>query len=370
MKLKKIFIYILIPVIIISLSGCAILEKQTPAAVSKEKIVKVTTVGISTYPNYLYYFGSATPKEIKQLSMLVTGIVEDIYVTKGDYIETGATLAKLEDTQLNLAVNNAAKQVETAKLDYEKAVAAYDYYEDLYNKTLVLYESGVVSKSSLDEIKLQLDVQTKAVSQAESVYNQALIGYDSNFIQKSDTILTSDIDGYVVEVFNKPGELYAAGYPIMLVRGVEQIINVGLGQNDIKQILMGGSVDVVCDGETFSGTISNINYMPDPSTRTYNVEITLEDSPNLLLGEMCEAYFYLGDKEGLWIDITSINNDGEDYVYVVKDGRAVRKNITLYEIYQDKVRVEGLEANDVLITEGGNGLNEGYKVIVEGDIDE
>lgn len=62
------------------------------------------------------------------------------------------------------------------------------------------------------------------------------------------------------------------------------------------------------------------------------------------------------------IPISSILNDGEDYVYVVENGRAVRKNITLGDAHEDKVSVEGLKAGDKLVIEGMKEIKAGYRV--------
>jgi HlyD family secretion protein len=57
-------------------------------------------------------------------------------------------------------------------------------------------------------------------------------------------------------------------------------------------------------------------------------------------------------------------NDGQPYVYVVEDGRAIKRRITLIGFNNTDVRVEGLSANEVVIINGVKSLRSGTAVKV------
>ena len=48
--------------------------------------------------------------------------------------------------------------------------------------------------------------------------------------------LTADVDGYVVDVLCKEGEMQSAGYPVVLIRSENQVVTVGLSDKDVKKI--------------------------------------------------------------------------------------------------------------------------------------
>ena len=64
----------------------------------------------------------------------------------------------------------------------------------------------------------------------EASLNQAKIELQSKQIQLNDADLYSDMDGYVVEVLSKEGEIIAAGYPVIVIRAAEQKVSVGLSK--------------------------------------------------------------------------------------------------------------------------------------------
>ena len=112
----------------------------------------------------------------------------------------------------------------------------------------------------------------------------------------------------------------------------------------------------------------NIVQMADSKSGTYSAEIKLLnpiDNSKFYIGQSAKVYINEGEKNGIWIPITSILNDGQDYVYVVEDGHAVKKNVTLGQTNENLVCVEGLKSGDNLVNEGMKNIKAGYQVSVE-----
>jgi len=159
-----------------------------------------------------------------------------------------------------------------------------------------------------------------------------------------------------------------AGYPVILIRSENQVVTVGLSDNDVKKVQIGTKAQVKIDDTTTDGDIINIVQMSDKQSGTYSAEIKLLnqiDNSKFYIGQSVKVYIADGEKNGLWIPINSILNDGEDYVYAVQDGRATRKNITLEQTNENEVCVEGLEAGDNLVNEGMKNIKAGYQVSVK-----
>ena len=109
--------------------------------------------------------------------------------------------------------------------------------------------------------------------------------------------------------------------------------------------------------------------MADSTSGTYSTEIKLStpiDNSKYYVGETAVVYIDMGESNAISIPISSILNDGEDYVYVIENGHAVKKNITLGDTTdEDRVSVEGLKDGDKLVIEVMKNLKSGYKVIVK-----
>ena len=214
------------------ITGCTSNSREI---IVKEKPVEVEILEIKTYPEELYYFGIVQPKTIKQLAFSQGGTISDIFVAKGEYVEAGTLLAAIDPENYDIALDTSIQQVRVAELDYGKAKKSFEYYEELYNDSLSLYEVGALSKMQLDEVELGYEVAKRELSQAESLYNQAKLGADYSEIQLTDTKLIADTSGYIVDVLNEEDEIIGAGYPVVLLRDQEQLVQVGLSAEDVKR---------------------------------------------------------------------------------------------------------------------------------------
>ncbi|MBC2580209.1 efflux RND transporter periplasmic adaptor subunit [Clostridium sp. DJ247] len=387
------------------LSGCSGRDDANKSN-TKTYPVKTLEVKNESYPISLEYQGITGGSEVRKLSFKSSAKISKIYVSKGQHVKKGDNLVELDKSDLNFAMQAAKSQMDAASAQYNKAVNGaqaedinkaeiavknaqnnYNYYKDLYDKNVKLYETGAVAKQQVDSAKLQVDSSESALNSAKqslqqlqngsreedkqallAQLNTAKADYDSKVNLVQDASLIADTDGYVVDVLCKEGEIQAAGNPVILLRSENQVITVGLSDDDVKKVQVGTKATVKVDDTAADGEIINIIQMADKQSGTYSAEIKLLtpiDNSKFYIGEIVKVYINVGEKSSIWIPISSILNDGEDYVYVVESGHAVRKNITLGDSHEDKVSVEGLKAEDKLVIEGMKNIKAGYQVVVK-----
>ncbi|MCH4886200.1 efflux RND transporter periplasmic adaptor subunit [Acidaminobacter sp. JC074] len=349
-----------------SLIAC---NKEQVVIESKERIVTTTRLDESEMVERVSYIGHIEPREIKNYALKTSGLIEEIHIESGQAIESGDILVTLDDYEYNLSLEASSDQVSLAQLDVSKAKEALNYIEKNYKDMKVLFENGIASQAQMDELELQRDIKQKEYNQAINVLSQANV--DSKYKESTleDTSLYADIDGYVVDVLNEPGELIAEGYPLVIVRSKDNVVKIGMTAEDVKQIDINTRAKVVVDDKEYDALVSNINMMPDMKSKTFEVALTI-DHGNFFIGESAKVYFEMQMIKGVWVDISYILNDGVDYVYLEKDNRATRVDVQLAELNESMVRVENLEPGSNLIISGTNVLAEGYKVKSVGDHNE
>lgn len=308
--------------------------------------------------------------------------------------------------QYEKALNGAqVEDINRAKLGVENANKTYNYAKQSFDRVKKLYEEGIVSKQEFDDIKIKVDSAKIAVDNAKAVLSKAQAGARSEDKQSalaqlnaakaqveaaksqydaakgqvsaaktqcdakssmvSDTTLTSGISGYVIKVLNKAGENTAAGYPVVAIRSDDEVIETEFSQSDITKIKLGTKASIKINDITVTGSVAEIEQTPDPKSRTYKGKIKLDKKlpkDKFLIGSVAKVNIKLTDKKGIWLPITTILNDGEDYVYVASKGRVSRKNVTIESIYGDKALIKGLSLGDEIITEGLKNVKPGYKV--------
>lgn len=177
--------------------------------------------------------------------------------------------------------------------------------------------------------------------------------------------LYSGMDGVVAEIYTAPDELVGKDQPVLVLRTDDQVIQVGVTDKDIERIEKFGDPVTYFEinDKKISAKLKDMNKLPDQISRTYTVTVTLEEEKDLLIGQMGTVSFELSRISGIWLPISWIQNDGEDYVYIVSaENRVERRNIKLNELNLDKVRVDGLAEGDRIITVGNAYVKEGQSV--------
>ena len=402
---KKILFICLVFFYLAVLNGCSSKGADTKAD-AKIYPVKIVQLQDKSYPSSLEYDGITGGSEVKKLSFKSAAKISKIYVSKGQHVKKEDSLVDLDKTDLNFAVDGAKAQMDAAQAQYDKAVSGaqaedvnkaqiavkdaednYNYYKDLYDKTVVLCQMQAATQQQVNDAKNKLDNSESALNSAKETLEQlqngtreedkeaalaslntARANYNSKVSLLKDASLTADEDGYIVDVICKEGEIQPAGNTVVLMRSEDQVVTIGLNDNDVKKVKIGTKAQVKMDDTTTDGEIINIVQEPDKETGTYSAEIKISnpiDNDKFYIGESVKVYIDEGEKNGIWIPISSILNDGEDYVYVMDDGRAVRKNVTLGDTNENEVCVDGLEVGENLINDGMKNIKAGYQVSVE-----
>lgn len=396
---------IVIILVLVFASGCSNISNNNGLEENIRPVV-VNDLEKATYPILLNYVGTLQSKDLKKYSFKSSAKIKTINVSEGQYVKKGDLLIELDTEDINKAVSAAKHQMDAAKALYDKSLKGatseqrnqaeltvkqaqdgYNFALESYEKMQKLYEAGSISKQQLDEVKLQLDNAESSLKLAKetlnqvksgateedkkaalSQYEQAKTAYEAQLSLLEDASLVSDSDGYIVSILYKEGELVPQGYPAVVIRTDEQVVSVGLSQEDISRVNLGTKANVTINELKMKAHVSNVNRAVDMETLTYNVELTIDESlseEHFLLGAIAKVELQIGEKSGIWVPIVNIMNDGEDYVYLAKDGHVVRKNINILSVYEDKVLVEGLSPNEKLIVKGMKNVKEGYRVIIE-----
>jgi len=281
----------------------------------------------------------------------------------------------------NYVSDRNSKQVdmETNETIRDEKQAALVSAQTRYNSSRSSYELAQTRYDSASEgNSLDTSVAEAEYRAAEANYQAsksqtavARSSYNSVDERINNSYLYSDIDGYVLTIVAKEGEVSNPLVPAMVIGSSETVATIGISQNNVRRIEQGMKAIVKVNDLEFDGEVLSIAKIPDRSSRTYETDIAFPESLfNFYIGESCVIEIIVGDKKGIWIPINIIQNDGIDYVYVVKDKRVVKRIVIPSDIDNDYVRVEGLTEGDIIITNGMKQLKPGYLVDVVGEHDE
>jgi RND family efflux transporter MFP subunit len=342
------------------LAGCG--REAAADDVSRVKTVETQSVATSTTNEQIVYYGYVESGTMTKLSFKSSGVLESLHVAKGDRVEKGEALASLDASDYNIQLQAAQSGVQSVYATLNKATEAYHDAQSDYEDYEKLFESGSVAQATLDKAKLNLDVSEQDVNAAREAYQQAQHNLEALSKSVNELTMTSSVEGIVVETLYETNEAVAAGYPVVVVRSEDSLFKTSIAQRDLQYLSIGQPVAMTFTSETYKGEITAIGNTPDSSTHTYEVEVSINGE--VPLGSVGEGVFNIGTYEGIKIPMEIVIKGETNYVYLVKDGFAVKQDIAIVKRIENELIVTGLDDGDQIVIKGFNRLNDGDEVNV------
>jgi len=403
MKIKWLIIVILLAVI--GLGGIKVYNQLTKEISVKEEIsspVKIVKIEEVSLQEELVYQGRVAPNTIEKISFKSSARLESFTGEVGDLLEADTLLAVLDTSDLQLALDAADNQLSAATAQYQKAIKgarpedielasisvtkASEAVNFLINQVAnikVLFDEGIVSKSELDGAILELDLAQSDLNLANKNYEKATNGTESELISAAksqvelaktnrevqvsmieDTTYIVKEPRILIEKLYELGELVPAGYPVAILRSVEQGVVIGVTGKDLTQVYLGQKVNITSNNKETTGSIRRIAEIPDENHFLYEVEVELTDD-FFKVGEIVSCHLQLGIKNVMMIPISAIANDGIDYVYINDGSRATVRKIEIIDVIEGNAIVTGLNAGDQMIVSNLNKIQEQSLITIE-----
>lgn len=344
------------------LEGCT---APKPEAAAAPKTVGTLTAQSVTVPEAFHYIGVVDADAVVALSFKSGGTLMQLAVRAGDAVRKGDLLARLDAEDTRLYAASASAQQAAQATAVQKAEAALAYARKQWTRIDALHQAQAVSDSEAEEARLELTLREQEAAAARQALAQsgAQAGLARNAL--TDTQLMSPVDGFVAATGFDAGELVPAGVPVVTVRTRQQLVRFGVSQKDLPRLTLGMTARIDVDGAQAGGTVTSIGQLPDPQTRTYPVEVTV-DGGSFPLGAVARVSLQGPPRTGVLIPIEALQISDSPFVYGVEEGLAVRKDVTPLETVGPQVFVSGLEAGDTVIVEGMKRVHPGDPVAVKG----
>ncbi|MCX8083248.1 MAG: efflux RND transporter periplasmic adaptor subunit [bacterium] len=292
-----------------------------------------------------------------------TGVVEKIFVKEGMYVKKGDTIAQVDYIKSELNVRQLESQVKAAEANLEGLKRDYERMQKLYSE-------GVISQKKWDDIQTAYEI---AKHNLEGLKVQLSLAK----VHLEDTKVIAPISGTIMKKFIDEGEIITdasmmKNAPLVSIADISKVkAVVPVAEVDLGKIMKGKDAEVFVDAypeKKFYGKVYNISPFVDPLTRTSEIEI-LVDNPGQLLkpGMFARAGIIIRMNKGTsTIPHKAVFSEGEQsYVFVVDGSVARKRYVKTGMIEEDYIEIkEGLSGDEMVVVEGGIGLEDGSKVEV------
>ncbi len=258
---------------------------------------------------YAMYTGTAPIEAFAEANVIakVDGEIRELLVEEGDEVKKGQVLARLDGDRLRLELNESEAKLRKLQRDFERNV-------DLQAK-------GLISDGDFEKIKFEMEA-------LEAAFNLASLELDY-------TQIRAPIDGVIAERFVKLGNTIAEGEALFRVTSLDPLVAyLHVPEREYRHIDPGQPVGIEIDavaGDPIAAAVTRVSPVVDPQTGTFKITVEIVDKQRRIKPGMFGRIGVIYDvhENALQVPRSAIiENDGAASVFVVEDGRALRKSVT------------------------------------------
>ncbi|TIU51593.1 MAG: efflux RND transporter periplasmic adaptor subunit [Mesorhizobium sp.] len=347
----------LLPVLLglAALSACSKSDEKPPQIVRPVLSVVVEPRTTQTFG----FAGSVEPQVSADLAFRLLGRVVSRDVKVGDTVSKGTTIAALDPTALELAVQAAKAELSNAEAQFANAAASEERQRQLL--------------ASANTPQSVFDAAQQARKAAEASVERAKASLAKSQEQLGYARLFSDFDGVVTAVGAEVGQTVSPGQTIVTVARSdlrEAVVDIpdrltgDLSAGTPFQVILQSLPTIQTEAK-----LREIAPQSEGSTRTRRVKLTLTDPPQAFrLGSTVTATRMTKVVPTIELPISALlEKDGSEKVWIVDpktssvsahDIKVASKNGGTFTV------AEGLDAGMRVVTAGVHSLVDGQKVKV------
>lgn len=319
----------------------------------------VPLAGAISVPGVVHPFQKAT------VAAKIPGRVKERLVEPGDRVDQGDPLLRLDETDLQLAVDEARIALQVASVDLADAKRELD-------RGRRLSRENTISKSEMDGRQTAFDRASAAEARSRvslSKAEQAL----------SDATVRAPFHGSVEAVDADVGEYLQPGALVATVVDFSKArVRAGVTATEAAQLATGHPADIGFDtlgGAHVRAEIRSVARIPDPGSGTYAIELWLDTpDPRLREGMIGEVHLERtpGEQHPVVPRSAILRRAGKMTVFVIDDvdGEIRAQERTIRSGRNDGELVEivdGANAGDRVVIDGHFALGDGALVLVDED---
>jgi multidrug efflux pump subunit AcrA (membrane-fusion protein) len=257
----------------------------------------------------VYASGYLKSNEQYQVFAKVNGLLQKIWVKKGDVVKKGQLIFTLSNEVSKLNVANA--QLNAVNADYyanldklrELDLAIEVSMKKLGNDQLLLERQRTLWAEQIGT-KFELEQRELSYANSKATYESAKLRYNElkkqlRFSSKQskhnlsisrsmldDYNVRSEVNGMVYSIEKEQGEMVSPQAPLAILGSAQHFtIILQVDENDIVKVAPGKKVFITMDsykGQVFEAVVDHVNPLMNERSRTFEVEATFVKVPEIV----------------------------------------------------------------------------------------
>jgi HlyD family secretion protein len=328
--------------------------------------------------------GYVTARRQATVSSKVTGKVTEVLIEEGMKVTNGQVVARLDDSNVKTSLEVAKAQLASAKATLAETEAQLKDADQEFQRTTELAKQHIASQSDLDlaesnakTLKARLARQELDIVTADrqvAMWQQ----------QVDDMIIRAPFDGVITTKDAQPGEMISpvsagGGFTrtgigtIVDMKSLE--IEIDVNESYINRVEPAQSVEATLDAyPDWKIPCKVIAVIPaaDRQKSTVKVRVGFDQLDPRILPDMSIKVAFRDHgaavaSHSVMVPKNSVvSRDGRDVVFVVTNGHAERRAVTVADTQNDdSVLSAGVAAGETVIVAAPAGLNDGLAVKIK-----
>jgi RND family efflux transporter MFP subunit len=349
--MKKTIIYIMLALALISIMVIRLKNNKETTVnrvyhYNKEKAINVQALTLKpeSVNNDISYPGTFEPNKETKVSADIQGKINLVLVDIGSIVKKGEALIQLDNSILKLQLQTVEIQIEGLEADVKRyrILAQADAIQGVQlEKTELALKSAYVQKATLME-------------------------------QINKTTILAPFSGIVTAKLTEEGAFAAPGIPLLQITDISNLkFTVNVPENELSQFELNQIYTLTANvyPETaLSGKVIMTGSKANMGN-SFPVQFSVKNTTDLKIKSGMFGRVQLknnSDEKHIIIPASCvIGTNIQPQVYIVYNGKAVLKNITISTRFQNKAVVSGgLTGGEVIITNGFINLFDGANVSV------
>ncbi|MBW0172695.1 MAG: efflux RND transporter periplasmic adaptor subunit [Hydrogenophaga sp.] len=315
--------------------------------VTAQAIDLTQTVGIS---------GSVEALQTAAIKARTAGEIQGLSKREGDTVKAGEVVARIDSTEADARVRQAARQAESAASQVAIARRTLDN-----NQALV--RQGFISATALE-------TSTANLAGAEATHQAALAALDIARKALADTTLRSPLSGQIAARLVQNGERVGVDTRVFDVVDLSSFeMEAAVAPGDAVPVKVGQSARLRVEGlsEPVQATVSRINPSVQPGSRSVLVYLRVPATAGMRQGLFAQGQIVTGQVNAVAVPASSVRNDKpQPYVQVLRDGKVAHVTLeggaTGLQGNEPMREVKGLPAGTLVLSAQVGAIRDGTAV--------
>jgi RND family efflux transporter MFP subunit len=379
-KRRRTFLWVIIVLLLLT-AGFLYSQGMLTPAVS----VEVGTVS-ELYPSQVLSELSASGYVVAQrkaaVASKITSRLVELSVEEGSRVKEGQVIARLENTDVLAARDQAEANLRLAQANLESAKAQLEEATKTYHRYKQLEAGGYLARAEYDTAEAAYQRAQAGVAAAEASVKASAAAVEAAKVAIDYTLIRAPFDAVVLtkdadvgDIITPLGAASNAKAAVVTIADMNSLqVEADVSETNLGVVKVGQPCEIQLDalpGSRFRGSVHMIVPTADRTKATVMVKVRFIDKDPRILPEMRAKVSFLsrpvqkGEEKPRTVVNPSaiITNGGKTAVFVVEENRVKETPVTLGASLGDTVEVlGGLKPGERIVLKPPKRLKEGSRI--------